>query len=75
MEQDGNVCDKRNSSDFIVPPRHTTNVRFETWSNVETQDGVYREKRCNKEKVDVGKKRSLSAIVSITEVKGPPSLV
>ena len=39
LEQDGKVCDKRNSSDFIVPPRHTTNVSFETRSNVETQDG------------------------------------
>lgn len=50
LEQDGNVYDKRNSSDFIVPPRHTTNVSFETRSNTETQDWVYREKNLTQRK-------------------------
>lgn len=42
LEQDGKVCDKRNSSDFIVPTQHTSrNMSFEAWSNAETQDCLF----------------------------------
>lgn len=34
LEQDGNVCDKRNSTDFIVPARHTTRY-IQFWSTEE----------------------------------------
>lgn len=39
LKQDGKVCDKRNSSNFIVPLWHSTSVILETWINIEKQDG------------------------------------
>lgn len=71
LEQDGKVCDKRNSSDFIVPPRHTTNVSFETRSNVETQDGGLQNELMQQRESGCGEKNMLQLLAS-TEVAGLP---
>lgn len=40
LEQDGKACDKRNSSNFIVPLWHSTSMILETWINIEKQDVI-----------------------------------
>lgn len=64
LEQDGKVCDKRNSSYFIVPLWHTTSESLKHGATSVKQDGFYKEKRGSAEKVDA-RKCNFSAVFII----------